>query len=61
MATKTPFVVDDTTGIPRAIASPDTIDPSFLPSTGPAPFSVDGGSATTTYTGTLKIDFGGAT
>lgn len=32
MSVKIPFVVDDTTGIPRAIAAGDTIDPQFLPS-----------------------------
>lgn len=31
MSTKVPLVIDDTTGVPRAITAPDTIDPAFLP------------------------------
>jgi hypothetical protein len=60
MTTRFPLAPNDSTGVPTVITAPDTIDPSILPTSGGvSSFAIDGGSPTTVYAGTLKIDFGG--
>lgn len=57
MAVKKPLILN--AGKLEEIKSPDTIDPSFLPSAGGALY--DGGSATTSSVGLFRIDFGTST
>lgn len=47
MALLRPLAPDSTTGVPKQIASPDTIDPAILPASSSAtPTSITGGSFT---------------
>lgn len=54
-------VVLSPTGQFRQIQTGDMIDPAFYNSTPTDAFLIDGGNATTDYTGVLRVDFGGAT